>query len=1356
MRLPRLFRILVIDDKVAADQEIQEGIRNVLTCLAYRAEQGGQIEHVDVVFAGTAEKGIQKWQDEVFDLALFDSKFGSEIKTEGERVSGFLDYYAQYRGVLTYQVTRSLLSPDENYAYRRGTSHVYVWTSLDHADVSRILQGAVDIAAQKARKERKVTDAAEPTDPTGWYLAKLYRAPAAAPGMTTSAMQKAQEDGDKQVFVSLWRAVSRSVDTAIAVDDFSGEQVTERFITLYKIRETLPVLCRKPFQTPLVDGYLFRSASPMPFVTCLREGGKSEPSLYFTLRQPGSGGDSADFCLENGKEPNFVHVGPASRDINRPLAAAVRKLYCDPHGRQSADDPDEHATPLATDAQLDLLYRQRREDGPNMETLPRRVSAKLFTPSPKKLRTYADGAGIEAAATPLTGVSTVGLPDARAVLLQKAKSLLQGPFDRVVLKTSYLNDPVEGGRAATECVRWPALQAQSHHRTRCLRSVGHPRTLWNTGVTALEMFTPGMLNGFLKDCMGLEHRETFGDRCERLIVSLGSKYPKARGVSACYRTDPGTAALHGEVFTNDLVNKVWTPLFEQVFGKEANGYFPVVEINVRHYLRENVEFYIGGDEYLSPSTLWDRSPGAYREALAEFRQWLVALHQVGTTFGKRLILKFPFRTDIFAFIQEVFTFCLLNEPSPRGSGIQGICLINAFKSGVCETERADPFSPAWYSLSHVWGDAGGREVKYQMSGEMLNASRNMLLYRLLEGREHTDGTKRRLKDLELHVGGGIVCQDDLSFCQDPSKFRTGSPQFTPVSVQIGTWALLNLRLADKLPTACMIDTPASRPFRVQAVANCDGTTCGTCVRTSCAGKAISVKNGRIWVNQADCVGCGQCLSDCRDGVFSKSTTASSSSGPRADSLVNSRRKKIPNICPERCIGCGRCVRACEERQRERHGDAAQGLLESATRASAGGKKSRYARPREGGNIRDQCLECKACHEACQHEAISFADPLILPRISYLLHEQCTGCGKCSRSFYCDTFLDRRGGNCHPVMDPRNCTGCGLCAQMCPNGALQMFKPVHLAVLISGRGERSDLFKALQIPHLAYEPTQDLQLFGSWIHLDVFHTAKNLLEDTTIFQRDELVKWAIDLWQHRLIHDRLPDDAGFEEDARWKNCVGVSPPSSDEVLKSQSTMRLVQDGITRHASTIADSLLRNVKMSGLGPSVATRAFVWSQLIWSDPGQILWESPIIVVRTHAKSESREVAKHCWPRSPGAVRDALMALLGDRFYVLSDWVVLHRGEVMPTKYECRDEVGPLMLTLTEHDITRYAASGLGRGRLLGLDLRACPGMLTSGGEELDANRLMSVSGLPWHRLINVPCVRVIESEVTKRMAAIKELRA
>ncbi len=1322
MRLPRILRILVIDDKVAADPEIREGVRNVLTCLAYRAKKGSELEHVDVVFAGTPEEGVQKWQEEVFDLALFDSKFESDPKRERERkvqrdtgLTGLPDFYARYAGLLAFQAIRSLMREDERYHYRSTVTQpplLCMWSSLDRANIEKILGSAQQIGG-KAKSEADDDGLEDSPLPDGRYLAKVPR-----PEASTNSDQP-RDSGE--VFEQLRGVVDQAVQAAM--EPQSPEQLAERFVNLYKARGSLPAEVQS--WIPFLDGYLVRSDPELPWLDEIlppdsragstADGGQTspdgeaiqapppqanagQPHIYFTIRKPKAshGALQEDGDIDLGTAVRVVHLGPSSRDVGQPLAAIVAHLFPpeprnadDTPGKQADDEPEQ----LSTVRQLDLLHRRPakvRETGQS--------SGESLTPSDgqeggneeggrgvaieapmvggdggdttEAAGTAVEGAGkkrsaltgvIEAAATPLTGVSTVGLSDARAVLREKCKAMLHRPFDRAVLKTTYLDKPAakaDKGFLMPEWqgIRWPALQAQSHHRTRCLRSAGHPRTLWNTGVTALEMFTPEMLNGFLRECADDADRSVFGDNLERLVVSLGSKYPQADGVNACYRREGCDLRRHECAFRHDLEHLVWEPLFKTVFDGLV-GRFPNVEINVRHYLRENVEFHIGGDEYMSPNFPGGKFTENYEAALTEFSWWLETLHKVAVHHDhkKRLILKFPFRSDVFAFLDVVLDFCRRHPPSPEGHGIQGICLINAFKSAVCEAAGAPEFSPAWYSLPGSWRDAAGRESKYQMSGEMLNASRNMLIYKLLEFRSG-DGN---LKPLELHFGGGVVSLSDLAFCQTPSGFprKHQSP-----AVQIGTWALLDLKLGEQFPAACQSAGPVSLR-KARAKGRCRGEKCGsTCAQYVCQNRAISVKGGSLWVDTAKCTGCFACMKRCSANFEMDGSPAASDTGsPRGMSSAKAVKEIVPRICS-------------------------------------------------------------------------------------LLHERCIGCGKCSRSFYCDTFLDRRGGDLHPLMDPRNCTGCGLCAQICPTGALQLFSPEHVAALISGPGERSDLLNALQVPHLTYAPVADLALFGWPRECSLYKQALGFLSNDEAPSNGDLCEWAAALWRYRLTHDRLPRNSSFPADSRWKNWIETD--ASDEVT----------DGHIEKVVAKATALLEALELALNGEgrlrieeTVLLRAFVWSQLIWSDPGQVLWESPIVVARTTARLPEGW-SGHMFPSS-GQVEATLWGLLSIGFSVTTHWLVLREGKVEEALQST--SVDELQLALNEEQLKSYAQAGLGQGRLLGLDLRACRGMLKKrDGGVLNEDEVMTVSGLPWHamRKSNIESLQKIECERDKRLAATK----
>lgn len=1347
----------MIDDKVSASAEMQESIRSVLTSLAYRSERGNALRYVDIVFAGTPEIGIQKWQEQVFDLTLVDSKFDTEPKDEKRRKeqmdAGFKslpDYYARYAGVLAFQAMRALMRGKERYLYRLlgGSSLVlHMWSSLGQSDIQDILGNAGSIGRPTPPLKGKADGLPPPED--NFYLAKVPR----------SEDENVRQRLGAEIFDKLRVIIDGAVRTAAG--PFSGPQRAERFVSIYKTRWSLPEYLRKELPQ-FLDGYLFTASTPSPYFDEIHDpcGSPNETDkLYFSIRRPkGTGRGPHDIDLKSLK--GVVHIGPSSRDVGKPLAAIVVQLFPELANTEDRSAPraDEASEPLATVKQMELLYRRSQIGPPGDRRAAIEVPRSDKQERPKGAAPQPNGGPkrtCEAAATPLTGVSTVGLADAQRVLVEKCKVMLKAPFDRVVLKTVYLDYPAkkEGDKIQMpewNGIQWPALQAQSHHRTRCLRSVGHPRTIWNTGVTALEMFTPAMLNEFLKACLyarrNADGSEAFGEKCEKLVVSLGSKYPKAGTSHACYRREGCDIRRHESAFRHDLEHLIWSPLFEAVFLGLDKSQFPVVEINVRHYLRENVAFHIGGDEYMSPESPRGAFSKSHAAALAEFGWWVEVVNKVATANRKRVILKFPFRSDIFAFIDEALNFCQRHPPTENGFGIQGICLINAFKSGVCEVKSAPEFSPAWYSLPWAWGDAAGREVKYQMSGEMLNASRNMLLFKLLNAR-HGDP---KLRGLGLRFGGGVVSQNDLDFCFHPSGFGGARKN---VAVQIGTWALLDFKLGTPLPRTCQAVAPYVLRNKARATGECNGTTCNQCVKDMCSEKAIRVVGRSLVVELEKCIKCGFCVDHCPSRNFEEVDEDEAS----LVALRKPQREVTPMVLADKCRGCTLCTKP------EKSGCPNDVLVMIDAIADDGSVKQRATVQNER---RANCTACGKCVEVCPCSAItleSTATPELLPRICYLLHERCVGCGKCSRSFYCDTFLDRRGGDLHPLIDPRNCTGCGLCAQICPTGALQLFSPDHVAVLISGPGERTELLQAMQIPHLTYDPIEDLDLFDWGAGGKLRERARGFVDGKVAPTKEQLLAWSIDLWSFRLVHDRLSPHSGFRADRRWKSWIGIEVPKD---LATEHMARIKEVAAERATSLIRaleigeDPAARKPEGLASREIVALRAFVWSQLIWSDPGQVLWKSPIIVARTTVRSMGLGDAKNDLPYSAESVKNELLGLINDNdFSILNDWVVLRCGEVqkevIDTPAVRRSEIEGLSLRLSADQVAAYADAGFGKGRLLGLDLRACPEMLGRKAERLDEYAIMSVSGLPWHDMRDLPCLKGIEVERDKRLAATRMLR-
>jgi len=750
-----------------------------------------------------------------------------------------------------------------------------------------------------------------------------------------------------------------------------------------------------------------------------------------------------------------------------------------------------------------------------------------------------------AAATPLTGCSAIGKERAIDLMVDKVAALLNGPFGQVVLKTVYLDSLDQWDN-----LHWPTLQAQSHHRTRCLRSIAHPRTLWNTGITALESFTPEMMHKFLQTFASNDAAKR-----KRTIVSLGSKYPQwDLNERIQKRNEEGSVDNdgvkdkelrikhyrdHAYVFPGCIADlkkdleEIWRTLFEKVFSDElkGNNQYPIVEINVRHYLRECVAFHLGGHEYLSPAKIDpDRTKneldftGCYQSLDLEFNTWLEVLDEVAKNFDKKLLLKLPFRGDLLHFIRLIRDYVKVHE----GTAISGITLINAFKSGAVEPDQGVTYSPAWYGRLDAWHDAADRKWTYQMSGELLAASRNELLGEVLNLVKNSG--------LDAHISGGIVDAEGIRYC-------------SPVVVQ---------------------------------TSKCK--ECGACKKV-CDHGAITVDKGKTpaIIDQSKCVSCRKCIDKCPARAIGLPVQIGTWALMDLN-LGESKWLSCANVPPS--IGNGRpMVTGCQK--------CNTCYVQCQSKAFLKGSNDNAARIDIG-----KCVECKECLRMCPHGAITLGidkiktmnhaddeapislDKRINPRIAFCLHELCNGCGKCSRTFYCDTFMDRRGLELPPVMDSRNCTGCGLCVQTCPRGAIQLFKPEHVAVLI-GAGDNLTAWHrrltAYEIPHLVYE-VKDIE--------DDYRVNKQRASGKNATDGQEPLEQEI--FEFRKLHDAFFDKLSkdYTDDRDWTK--------AEAVLKK----------------TCPSSIFRK----------------WLFLAWSDPGQVLKNSPIIYATDGERCEYFEASMDC----------------------------------------------------------------------------------------------------------------------------------
>ncbi|MBQ6141032.1 MAG: 4Fe-4S binding protein [Kiritimatiellae bacterium] len=879
LKIPNVFRILVIDDQLCSDvvciektskpaKIVQERcvtryFKQILSDLNVKCA-------VDVVYAKDPDEGVALWIDQIFDLTLVDSDFskGDSSPQKDSEKRNFLDLKLEFMGAYLFRFLHAMANSKENQLGREGCE-IALWTGLGLSD--------------KAKKERAVD------------LLNILNA--------TSS--------NEIVFIPKKESIigEEACDTKAGCG-WKGI-VDNRRIKVRTISECIAGMCAK---NPVLNSGV--NIGAMGIIERIKK--------LYPISTPaefkewcGLDGYVYTGCLYESK--GMVCLSDAWKDNGVLLSPILRR-----HGAQSPNQSD------AKDLCSPPVDRKMR--------------------TPEEITNNLNGREhVVAAATPLTGCSAAGVDCAIEMLQAKIKALLDGPFEKVVLKTVYLDFPCQWS-----FVKWPSIQAQSNHRTRCLRSTKYPRTLWNTGKTAMEAFPPEMMNIFLKNLTPTTYQE-------RIIVSLGSKYPQA--------------ALEDGRLLNFEANLefLWNMLFERVFRDIEPSAYPIVEINVRHYLRECVADQIGGNEYLSPNKIDAKFTGNYTGVDDEFKKWLEIIDVVAGKYGKRLLLKLPFRGDLLHFIRLIED-CILNLTVKN---IAGITLINAFKSAEGETEGGLNFSPGWYGMPDAWNDGIEKKWKYQMSGELLAASRNELMGEIVS-------FARRNANLQIHISGGIVDKEGIEFC------RKKAPN---IYVQIGTWALLDLNLSKQELLKCSSIPPSSGNVKPH-------------VKNTCRGS------------------CSPCRVKCRNGAFIF------------------RPGRPSHIDDRKCINCKECI--------------------------------------------SQCI-CSNIENSCKMTAQSDEDAItkkdLLPRIAFCIHQLCNGCGRCSRTFYCDTFLDRRGKDLPPIMDLQNCTGCGLCVQTCPNGAIQLFAPKDVVVIAGGLEDNAMNLKAWhkylineEIPHIVIPQPFNKNLF----------------------------------------------------------------------------------------------------------------------------------------------------------------------------------------------------------------------------------------------------------------------------------------
>jgi Pyruvate/2-oxoacid:ferredoxin oxidoreductase delta subunit/predicted house-cleaning NTP pyrophosphatase (Maf/HAM1 superfamily) len=1044
--LPKYYRILIIDDLVSRSSEDREFFRNAFTAIALQCaqEKGEKSLPVEVVFEENSREGVKRWQNEIFDLTLIDSDFSANLNSDLD--SDFDQYVLSSRrqgfNILSL-LHQSVHTKNGSFRHRKDMCELFLWSGLPW----------------------KFDD-----DP---IIPKLFNEFSLDLGKYFVSKDPAWTHKDKKIgaFDLLKERVREGV-ARLFVQNGDGEP-QESLTTLQKVERLLFALGRRDWfselHVRLMGGGLIyddQSHPGFPFLQSLGAveettdkfdlricPGRIPPSVLDTWTQQNDGKPTAFLpfdeatvmlCGENRKAifhtiewiRNFPEVGSDNRLSShcRELARRASRQQTLAHGLDSYPKPETTNKPRKPTTTPTLLGRSFKN---------RFLSA----------------------ATPITGITTVGRDRAIAVLRDKVLALLRGPFGGAILKTTYLDSKDQWRN-----VYWPGLHIQSHMRTRCLYPETGTATLWNTGCTALEALPPDALNELLH-----ELKDKLGENNHRVIVSLGSKFHKAGELRRGY-----------EATARELMKGIWEDLFQQIYAgfEEDPSCFPFVEINVRHFLREILQHYVGGDEYLNPARLYEEGLSDLTGFWTEYRMWLQVIHEVGVRFDKKLILKFPYRSDTLALIRCAVSLRELQQQDTNGKsevGISAVTLVNALKTPVPVSTCALRYTPAWYSIPSHWRDAHNKRGKYQMSGAQLAAYRNQILAGILPAskdlREH---------GLEVWLSGGITDRNQLSFCREAeARWDVGSANSMPVisGIQVGTWALLRTDLSEDdwvdMPPPT---TPASSSEGIPEI-----------------------------LDTRDCQGgCRDCavVSACRQNVLSKES-----------------KKRIELTKEENCALCETwaCIKACLLHRLKRM------PLSSESFANGTGKV---------------------------HEGIT-------PRICFVDREACTACGNCQQTYYCDAFVDRAGLSLPPLHDPRACSGCGLCAQLCKSGALQMYDPGQILILISSSQQRQQVLRREGVPFLAYDPVEDLEnievLKRSFI---VSHTAMQQLDAIIV---EDILDWSA-------LCQNLEQDRNREKPNPGKRIWGLLSSETKALLWNQATGIALSGGDKTSITIALNSLL----------------------------------------------------------------------------------------------------------------------------------------------------------------------------------------
>ncbi len=256
-----------------------------------------------------------------------------------------------------------------------------------------------------------------------------------------------------------------------------------------------------------------------------------------------------------------------------------------------------------------------------------------------------------------------------------------------------------------------------------------------------------------------------------------------------------------------------------------------------------------------------------------------------------------------------------------------------------------------------------------------------------------------------------------------------------------------------------------------------------------------------------------------------------------------------------------------------------------------------------------CHNCskRVCIEKCKYNNLKLCQPkeiitvtdkthnrthehpnTIAPRFCFANTRICIACGNCINTFYCDSFYDRSNDMLPPLHDPRNCTGCGLCTQVCPSGALQLYDPAEMLVFISDKYEIKKSLMNQNIPFLAYSLNDYKR---SWLFFEESNESNIdfLKKPLAKLNNNEIKSILNTIWEIRVPGEKI--------NTRKSGDQFVLSDGKDDYFKEYrwDRKKLCKECLGK---------ILDVKEDAIIPAL------WSQLIWSDPGQVLWDSFILI--------------------------------------------------------------------------------------------------------------------------------------------------